>query len=201
MVARMLSVGLAIGLANLVSLGIAPLSAAQAAAPVWSAYNSPGKRPQFRPWQRTEHVAPAARWRPSSPATQWRAMPGGDSRRVLSDTRAHSQRIFNPPHYDMNARYAAPITAQQQPATRFRPDRRQPTFDDRAMRDDLPAATSGQELQSQFRPADNRRKPTYEQMQAASRSPARAYGAPPAAYGAPMFAAPPPVFAGYWPAW
>lgn len=191
LVARMLAMVVVIGLANLASLGFSPLSAAQAAYPAWSAYATPAKRPQFRPTQRGERQTPAARWRPESAANQRRTQFAAETRRPYSPFTMQRTRSMTTAGTS-NSRYTAPQLAFQRPDLRFRPDRRQAPAEQRGARDD--AVADAWPPTAQFRPAEKRRRQTYEQMQYASRSPMPMPAAPPMAYATPPYGR-------FWPAW
>lgn len=165
LVARLFSLGLALGLSSLASLGLSHFSAAHAAHPVWSSYAAQAKRPQFRPWSRAPRKSAGLRWRPQPEAATVARSPGSliDSRTAdLSNSHAPKRPVFL---VDRN-RNARPLDARLVPDARFRPDQRRSSYgqmpgigeQDRAVRDQV-------RLHSQFRPTEVRRKQTYEQMQ------------------------------------
>lgn len=200
MVARMLSMGVAIGLANLVSMGFAPLSVAQAASPTWSAYAAPVKRPQFRPWQRSERPAPKARWRPTIAVGQNRAMVVEKRRPAPGGAWVQSSRSLDTPGLRSEGRYASQRLLPPSPGTRFRPESQQAGTGGSDAPQHLPVDTRRSALQAQFRPAERKRKQTYEQMHAAEGSQNHPFMAPLVAYGMPRLATP-PIYGGYWRGW
>lgn len=195
MVTRMLPVGVAAVLAGLFCVGLSPLSAAQAAYPTSSSYGSQAKRPQFRPWSRAEPQVPTARWRPqAAPAS--RALTTRNSRPQYTTFATRSTRAFAGSRAQAGQRYAAPQIPMQRPGQVFRPDDRQTQPGDWAARGD--ASPGWGQLQSQFRPTDNRRKRSYEQVQAAGGGHPM-YGARGAGYAVPLPV--PPIYRGHWPRW
>lgn len=199
MFARMFSMGVALGLAALVSLGISPLSAAQAAHPGWSGYAAQQKSPQFRPWSRADSKSFSVQRRSQARAPATGTMWGAERRRppAMPSHRKGQQPVFLGGR--AGARKAVPITRGQDLGLRFRPDER-----DSAYGPSGAAPTGGTadafpaELHSQFRPTPPKRKPTYEELQAGSAS--QPQMAPPMPY--PMMPTPPlPGYPGAWPSW
>ncbi len=169
LVARIFSLGSTIGLSALLFLGGVSVSPVVAGHSAWSGYSSQPKRPQFRPWQRTETRSPLHRWRPQvSVAGRSVTMPltGG---RYLPDTSRRLVPLLLP-----GTRYAAPATA---PAARsfganerFRPSVR-PAAGGLADDTHQPGYSAQQrQIQAQFRPRRQQAKQTYEQIQAAAQS-------------------------------
>ena len=68
------------------------------------------------------------------------------------------------------ARKAVPVTRGQELGLRFRPDERESPYG-APMVPPTGAESFAPELQSQFRPAPKRRKPSYEELQAEDRTP------------------------------
>lgn len=199
MFARMYSMGLLLGLAALASLGISPMSAAQAAFPYWSGYASPQKNPQFRPWSRVDSKSLSVHRQSQSRASVPRATSGGERRRppARPSHRKGQQPIFSVPR--AGARKAVPITRGQNLGLRFRPDERDSSYGQSA----TPPNAGGydafsSELHSQFRPTQPKRKRTYEEMQAGDASSLRSVPAMPY----PMMPTPPmPGYHRSWPSW
>ena len=199
MLARVISISVVLGLANLASLGIAPLSAAQAAYPSWSAYSSPSKRPQFRPWNRREAAVTVGRWRPQQVAGQARSRTSAVRPRTVA-VFASESRYGRATPAAAGMRSVGPSRPAQHLGVRFRPDDRQSLYGPVG---NPPGGTSepGQsELQSQFRPAPYRRKPAYEEMQRATPRYRQVYASGYMPYPG-TGAAPPAVYGGYWPTW
>ena len=199
MVARSLFSGLVLVLSTLASLGLSPVSVAEAAYPRWSSFAGQQKSPQFRPWSRTDAKPALARRqtqvRAASPHTPGRVsgrrsttMSIGDQRRrpVFVDQRA-------------GARKAVPITRGQELGLRFRPDERASPYNQADVpRVDTGSGAYSDQLQSQFRPTSRKRKPTYEELQAE-----RAAVPPPIGPAAPypMLPQPLPPYPGRGPGW
>ena len=199
LIARTFSWALALGLSVLASLCVSPLSAAQAAYPSWYSYAAQSKKPMFRPWTREDgrNLTPRSQNRMGVyRAPAGRAM----DRRPHSNgwPRHNVQQTFSP--HRAGARKAVPITRGQELGLRFRPDERASPYD----QSHLPADAmkpSGDllELHSQFRPAPQRRKPSYEELQAES---LREPPVPGPAMPYPALPIPPaPVYRRAWPAW
>ena len=199
MVARVLSVGLALGLATSAGLGLAPLSAAQAAYPAWSGYTSATKRPQFRPWYRNDPSAIAGRWRPHVAASGRVADQPGYGHPMATEY----QRRWQAPLFESRravSRKVEPVGRGRDVGVSFRPDGRGALFDEASVtRDQVDLAPYGADAHSQFRPAPAKRKRTYEEIQAANRSLRTSADA-----GMPYPTMPgmlPNPYGGYWPAW
>jgi hypothetical protein len=177
LVARLFSLGLALGLASLATLGLSHVSVVHAAHPVWSAYAAPAKRPQFRPWSRAPRKSAGLRWRPQPEAATVTRSPGSmvDLRTA---GRSNAHRAPQPVFSADRGRNAKLLDARSGLGARFRPDQRRSGYDQ------LPAIGERDRmdrhqarLHSQFRPHEARRKQTYEQLQSGIIS-ARRVGAP-----------------------
>ena len=190
MVARLLTVGLTLGLSSLACLAVSPLSAAQAAYPGWSGYVAQPKRPHFRPWTKSERRAPSGCWRPQS-APLARASGYARQRQVTGEVYRgrQAQPVFTLPQRPP-VRKAASIGRGVQIGVRFRPDRRSPPVVPGAAVEAQARAEYPAELHAQFRPMQRRRRPTYEELQR------RQYRRP---FARPAVAGVNPY--GYWPAW
>lgn len=201
--ARMFSMGLLLGLAVLASLGILPMSSAQAAYPSWSGYASPQKQPQFRPWSRADSKSVSVHRQQQLRASTSRKTPGFERRRppAMPSHRKGQQPIFSGTR--AGARKAVPITRGQDLGLRFRPDERDSPYGQAV----TPPSAGGSdafssELHSQFRPTRSKRKPTYEELQAGD-----AYASPQQMMPAmPYPMMPTPPLPGYgsgraWPNW
>lgn len=165
MVARLFSLGLAVSLSSLASLGLSHFSSAHAAHPVWSAYAAQAKRPQFRPWSRAPRKSAGLRWRPQPEAAAVIR-----SRGLLIDSRtagrSNAHRAQQPVFSADRARDAKPLDARSGLATRFRPDQRRSGYGKLPAIGEQNRADRYQvRLHSQFRPTEAKRKQTYEQMQ------------------------------------
>ena len=96
-----------------------------------------------------------------------------------------------------------PITRGQDLGLRFRPDERETPYAQTPAPYDAGAATGyPSELHSQFRPLKQRRKPTYEELQA-EQQPPQPVARPAMPY--PVMPVPPiptlPGYGPYWPRW
>ena len=200
MFARLFSWGLVLGLSALTSLGVSPLSAAQAAYPGWSVYAAPQKYPQFRPWSRATSRSMTAHRQPQVRAFAPRAAKQSTNRRssVAPAGRRGQQPVFSGGR--TGARKAVPITRGQELGLRFRPDERaSPYGQPVAPQGDVGSDRYDAELHSQFRPTQPRRKRTYEELQAAEipNPPVPGHATP-----YPMVPAPPlPTYPRAWPNW
>lgn len=163
MVARLFSLGLALGLSSLALLGLSHFSSAHAAHPVWSAYAAQAKRPQFRPWSRAPRKSAGLRWRPQPEAVT-------RSRGSLIDSRMTgrpiAQRAEQPEFFADRARNIEPLAVRSGLGARFRPDQRRSGYGQRLAIGEQDRLDKYQaRLHSQFRPPEARRKQTYEQLQ------------------------------------
>jgi len=102
-------------------------------------------------------------------------------------------------HQRAGARKAVPVTRGQELGLRFRPDERESPYGPMMVPPGA-AETYSPELQSQFRPAPKRRKPTYEELQAEE---SRAPQPPLTPIMPPPMIVPPPMpgFGAGWPDW
>jgi hypothetical protein len=199
LVGRLFSLWVAIGLSSMTGLWLAPLSVAHAAHPVWSAYATQPKRPQFRPLQRTGRESVLSRWRPHASTTPRTVNPVTSVRTAGSSTGHRVRQIpFSLDHH------GAAATSRSSPARegggQFRPQRHGPTYAQSAAGRDRPQASGYPAgLQSQFRPMRAQRRPSYEELQSGSKATLRA-----AASGTtyPMMLARGALgYAGHWPGW
>lgn len=189
--ARSFSSTLAAFLLALAFLGGAPNMPAQAAGQQWAARMAP-LQPVFR-HARQGIDSPRSTAFPS----RIRAVPvaaGNGAPRYQPLRRSPSLSSA----YRAGARKAVPVTRGQELGLRFRPDERDPAYGPSAPAQGGPASAGNadpQELHSQFRPVQPRRKPTYEELHQQT---------PPMApdMGYPMMTFPPmPGGGGYWPTW
>ena len=188
LVARLLSLGLTLGVSTLTCLVMSPLSAAQAAYPAWSGTVSQPKRPYFRPVSSSERRPMTPRWRPQASAGSRAATVASTSRAgAASYPRRQTRPVFSlqrtPP------RKAVPAGRGSQLGLRFRPDGRASTGDAAST---APAAHDRRypaSLHAQFRPVPRAPRPRYEALQARNSA------------GLPMRGVPPLVRYGYWPHW
>lgn len=198
MVARILSLGVALGLVTLASSGLSPLSAAHAAYPGFG-FAAQAKRPQFRPWDRAEHYAVTARWRPNPTLSARRAVVASAARRPYA---APTVKRAYPAVFGRtigSVRYATAVTPVQRNGVRFRPAQGQSShLGGMEPHSKLSMGSYQSSLQSQFRPPRVARKTTYEELHALNPSPQRpvTVGQYPSLPALPM-----PVYAGYWPTW
>jgi hypothetical protein len=124
----------------------------------------------------------------------------GETHRAASPGLARMAPSPVSPDVRAGARKAVPVTRGQELGLRFRPDESDSSYGEVL----VPPATGGTEtsspaLQSQFRPVQKRRKPTYEELQAETMPPEPPLPAPILPY--PTIAPPPPGFGPGWPAW
>lgn len=193
MVARLLFSGMALGFLASAYLGFVSFSAAEAANPYAAIENSSPVRAVFRPGPATGYGAraPAAAQRLSaSSARQWS---GNAERRngqdgVFADGRT-------------GARKAVPVTRGQELGLRFRPDENELPYGQSGSPQAGTAPNVGsEELQSQFRPTQKKRKPTYEELYAEPAMPQQPpLPAPILPY--PMLPPPLPGYGRGWPGW
>ena len=161
MVAKMLTAGVVIAVANLVPMAS---STAHAGYSPWSGHGGYGQRVQFRPWSHRGRQAPTPRWRPQA-ATTSRMARSLDrlGSPLISAAKAGGPAV---------GAYAAVPSARRDGSSvvnrvHFRPSGR-PASPGR----DPAAQGFASAPRSQFRPAPQRRRPTYEQLMAAkSRNP------------------------------
>jgi len=191
LVARLFSLGLAIGLSSLAGLGLSTLSAAHAAHPVWSVNASQSKRPQFRPWRRTGRKTVSSRWRPHAAIAPRTVSPSTATRPAGSSTGHRVRQI--PFSLDRDgSRNSSAMRSRKGFGGQFRPQRRGST-------EAQPTAGLSAGLQSQFRPTRTQRRKSYEELQAGN-NPTRGAAARGKAY--PMMSARGAFgYAGYWPGW
>ena len=161
--------GLALGLATSVGLGLAPLfPRRRRRTRLWSGYSST-KRPQFRPWYRNDPSAIAGRWRPHVAASGRVADQPGYSHPMATEYQRRWQSTA--------VRSRRAVSRGGAGGTRSRCRREFSTgwsgalFDEASVtRDQVDLAPYGADAHSQFRPAPAKRKRTYEEIQAANRS-------------------------------
>lgn len=185
---RQLSVGFVLGLLTLVPLTIGTAAAGHAA---WSAGSAAAnKRVQFRPWSRYGRQAQALpRWRPH----------GAPSTRTSRALERLASPLVNA------ARARDPVLRGYATVSRAQPQQRMARAHQRDFRPqqqrgrqnaDLAVLGSPPALQAQFRPTNNKRRQTYEQIMASSAGNYPAYPRVPSAY----YSAPLGAYASYWPA-
>jgi hypothetical protein len=196
-VARMFSLGAVLRLSTLVSLGLSPLSAAQAAWPSSSAYTAPVAQPQFRPWSRADSLSPDPRNSRQRNTPAPRAAAAASRRWSFAPTPRRRVHRGTTPSYRTGARKAVPVTRGQDLGLRFRPDERESPYGQVTSPHDRGAYPS--EPDSQFRPLQRKRKRTYEELQAENLPSQPPPAAPVLPY--PMPAPPLPGYRGYWPTW
>ena len=158
MVARLLCIGLGLGLLAQVGLAFSPLSAAHAG-PAFTARQA--RPPTFRPLVRGEPsqhgYAPA--WRP-----RYQKASRTGARRPLFSRDTAAPLIATP---RAGVRKAEPATRGQELGLRFRPDEREsPYYGQSGPPPDARGDRAfSSESQSDFRPIPRRRKRTYEDLQ------------------------------------
>ena len=193
LIARLVSLGVAVGLSSVAGLGLSSPSTVHAAQSVWSAHAAPTKRPQFRPWSRSTRVSVSTRWRPHADTRARTVNPATATRTAGSST---GRRVRQLPF--VLDRHASPDSSRSTPRVfggQFRPQRRGS--------DRLTPASGGSRpqpggysamLQAQFRPTRTQRRPSYEELQA-GKDPTRGAVYPVGStYGAMRYA-------GHWPGW
>ena len=191
MFVRTLSIGMVLGLANLIVFGLAPNSAAHAAYPNWSGHAPQAKRPLFRPTRGAQSGRPVTRWRPHDPNVSRRATVR-PAERVAYPVFAHGAQAAQSPSDHRNAGAAYP-RMRTEPA--FRPN-------DRSSVAEVVEARRAQRpvLPSQFRPARERSFKTYEALWATAPASRQAF----ASRAVPYAPSPVPMLPGYgryWPTW
>lgn len=186
--ARRFSLGAVLSL--LAGLGLCPLTLA--AWPGAALPGAPSQQPLFRPWGGVADAMPGDRLiRPKGTAaprlSRWSAARGGDVSVALRGSvhgRPASQRA--------GARKAEPVTRGHDLGLRFRPDEREPAHADGIPAAGNPGSADSQDLHSQFRPIERKRKRTYEEIEAERRS---ALPPPPTVPSAGLPAPLPPPYA------
>lgn len=163
MIARLLSLGMLVGLSSVLTLGTAVFTPADAAHSAWSGYAGQTKRPLFRPWSRYPRRSAALRWRPQP-------QPVTAARSAASAIAAGASGVSTELLFGRSPAVGAawPMRTQRNPDWRFRPDQRGP-----AQRASQVADRSGRGLadkralrmHAQFRPPRVKRHRTYEEMQ------------------------------------
>ena len=200
MVARKLTIGVLLGLGGMAASVFLPDTVAEAAHPAWSSYATQAKRPVFRPWNRSEVTPVAGRWRPQAGAPSRSVAPAVSYRRQSTFFAMQPRQAVPTSGTQFSVHRPTPVRPAQAAGTRFRPNGGfglETAGDAESSRMTQQTAA----LQAQFRPADQRRKRTYEELQRDA-SP-RVSSARPAnmmAYMQPMPLVP-PMFGGYLPAW
>lgn len=189
MVARLLSIGLGLGLLAQAGVAFLPLSAAHAGPAVAALQSRP---PTFRPFVRGEPIQQrsAPVWRP-----RYQVASGPAVRRPLFNRGSAAPLIAMP---RAGVRKAEPATRGQELGLRFRPDERESPYYGQSGSPPDARGDRGfsSESQSDFRPIPRRRKRTYEEMQSELSSPMP----PPApVLPYPSMAPPLPGQGRYWP--
>jgi hypothetical protein len=188
---RTLSIGMVLGLANLIVFGLAPNSAAHAAHPNWSGLAPQAKRPLFRPTRGAQSGRTATRWRTQDTNVSRRATVR-PAERVAYPVFAQGAQAAPAPSDHRNVGAAYP-RMRIEPA--FRPNDRSPVAEvveaRRAQRPVLP---------SQFRPARERSLKTYEDLWAAAPASRQAFAGRAVPY-APSPVLMLPGHGRYWPTW
>ena len=164
MAARRVLLAMVLGCTALLPLGLYSAASVRAATPFFVGDSTPGKRTVFRPLTPVEaHAAPTPQQRATQGADSrfGRAVPGAG---WATGFRAGEPALISPER--AGARKAVPITRGQELGLKFRPDERADPYGQPR----LSPGDSGYEaeLQSQFRPVQPRRRPTYEELQAQS---------------------------------
>ena len=196
MFARTLSMGMVWGLANVIAFGLAPNSAAHAAYPNWSGYAPQAKRPLFRPTHGAQPARAATRWRPHETSGPRRATIRAAERLAYPVFLGGSQAAQSP----SGNRNVAVAYPRIRPGPGFRPDER--SLPDRSSIAE-PVAPRGAQRPlspSQFRPALERSRKTYEELWATAQVSRQAFAGgmiPYAPSPVPML----PGYGRYWPTW
>jgi len=198
LVARLVSLGVAIGLSSLVGLGLLPLSTAHAAHSVWAAYAAQPKRPQFRPLNRTGRKSVSSRWRPHAAAAPRNVNPTTATRTAGSSTGYVRQTPFMLDPY--GSRHLVRSTPDTGFGARFRPQRRGSTgTESPAVHTGTQMSGHSARLQSQFRPTRTQRRSSYEELQSGKTTTRRALAQRstyPVVSARGAFG-----YAGHWPGW
>ena len=201
MVARLLSLGIVLGLSCLAALALSPWSGVQGAqAPSLGLFGQVERAPRHLTLLGGFRQSSAPIWRPRVSAPP---LNGAAKRASPTPTGERLRRGRGAPMIAAEragSRKAVPVTRGQELGLRFRPDDNaspysQPGF---APTDSVQPGSAA--LQSQFRPIPKRRKPTYEELQSEV-TPAPPQGlAPIMPY--PMLGTPPlPGYGAYPPSW
>lgn len=196
MFARTLSMGMVWGLANVIVLGLAPSSAAHAAYPNWSGYAPQAKRPLFRPTHGAQLGHAARHWRPHDTSSPRRTTIRPAERLAYPVFVGGSQAAQSP----SGKRNVAVAYPRIRPGPGFRPDER--SLPDRSSIAEPVAPRGAQRplLPSQFRPARERSRKTYEELWATAQVSRQAFAGgmiPYAPSPVPML----PGYGRYWPTW
>ena len=154
MIARLVSLGMLVGLSSVLTLGTAVFVPAGAAHPSWSGYAGQTKRPLFRPWSRYSRRSAALRWRPQP-------QPVTSSRSAAASIAAGASGISSEPLFGHSPGGVWPLQPRRNPDWRFRPSQRGPAQLAGASGRDQ----AGKRLHAQFRPPRVKRQQSYEEMQ------------------------------------
>lgn len=158
LIARLLSLGLLVGLSSVLTLGSVVFTAAGAAHPSWSGYAGQAKRPLFRPWSRYPRRSAALRWRPQ-------AQPVMNARSAAASI---ASGVSSEPLFGHRSDAAWPMQPRRNPDWRFRPS--QPGPGQHAVQiagasERGHADRQASRLHAQFRPPRVKRQRSYEEMQ------------------------------------
>jgi hypothetical protein len=176
LVARMLSLGVALGWSVVAAVGLSPWSAGHAASPVGSAYANHPRRPHFRPWYRVRPQAPVGQWRPQPTASVRALAPARVSRARVGPQRPTAANALLAVGHEGH-RKAKPIARGQGMGVKFRPAARATAGEPLLTRRNGDANRQQVRLHAPFRPARAKRRPTYEQLQAQTTTYRRRAGA------------------------
>lgn len=157
MIAKMLTAGVLITAANLAPFAS---STAYAGHSPWSKHGGYAQRVQFRPWSHRSRQAPAPRWRPqaTSKPRVARSLDRFGSP-LVGAAKAREPVVGSYAAIPRAGRIGASVgnLVHFRPNVRYAPQR-----------GDIVTRGLGSAQPSQFRPAPQRRKPTYEQLVAAT---------------------------------
>ena len=163
MVARLFTCGLATALSFMVTLGLAPLNEVQAAGNHWSSPAMQGKRPQFRPWNRSVRRPTTGQWRPHSGKSTARRTTYATGASAAAWSRVYRVRRAVDSGGLLGGRKPDRVARRPIPGVSFRPHRPGGALvPSPASTGWYPSGHADAGLHAQFRPARLNRRPRYE---------------------------------------
>lgn len=166
MVARLLSLGILLGLSCLAALALAPWPGAQGAqAPSSGLFGQVERAPRHTALRSGFRQSSPLRWRPRASVPPLRAAATPASRTPSGERMRRRQGVPLIAAERAGSRKAVPVTRGQELGLRFRPDDNASPYAQPGFAPTDAGQPGSDALQSQFRPIPKRRKPTYEELQ------------------------------------